>query len=134
MLKATNSGRDSAFSEWLKLPMWVSFGSSLILVIALTEISCIAQAQSTGSSISAYADAIKQSTISERITAMDRYAAMAGSSKLKTDALEFLVWDHLRLGHQSQSTQRAKELLAISHGNPIAVASFDPETSLAPRG
>jgi tetratricopeptide (TPR) repeat protein len=91
----------------------------------------MAQAQSAGSSLSAYADAIKQSTISERITAMDRYVAMAGSSKLKTDALEFLVWDHLRLGHQSQSMQRAKELLAISPGNPIAVAVLNQDMSSA---
>ena len=133
MLKATNSGRNSAFSEWLKLPMWTSFGSSLILVIVLAGISCTAQTQSSGSSISAYADAIKQSTISERITAMDRYVAMAGSSKLKTDALEFLVWDHLRLGHQSQSAQRAKELLAISPGNPIAVAVLNQDMSSASR-
>ncbi len=133
MLKATNSGSNSAFSEWLKLPMWSSFGSSLILVIVLAGISCTAQTQSSGSSISAYADAIKQSTISERITAMDRYVAMAGSSKLKTDALEFLVWDHLRLGHQSQSAQRAKELLAISPGNPIAVAVLNQDMSSASR-
>ncbi len=64
---------------------------------------------------------------------MDRYVAMAGSSKLKTDALEFLVWDHFRLGHQSQSTQRAKELLAISPGNPIAVAVLNQDMSSAPR-
>jgi tetratricopeptide (TPR) repeat protein len=133
MLKATNSGSNSAFSEWLKLPMWTSFGSSLILVIVLAGISCTAQTQSSGSSISAYADAIKQSTISERITAMDRYVAMAGSSKLKTDALEFLVWDHLRLGHQSQGAQRAKELLAISPGNPIAVAVLNQDMSSASR-
>ena len=64
---------------------------------------------------------------------MDRYVAMAGSSKLKTDALEFLVWDNFRLGHQSQSTQRAKELLAISPGNPIAVAVLNQDMSSAPR-
>jgi tetratricopeptide (TPR) repeat protein len=58
---------------------------------------------------------------------------MAGGSKLKTDALEFLVWDHLRLGHQSQSTQRAKELLAISPGNPIAVAVLNQDMSSASR-
>jgi tetratricopeptide (TPR) repeat protein len=130
MLKATNSGRNSVFSEWLKLPTWISFSFSLILVFGLGEISC---AQSAGSSISVYADAIKQSTISERITAMDRYVAQAGSSKLKTDALEFLVWDNLRLGHQSQSAQRAKELLAISPGNPIAVAVLNQDISSASR-
>jgi tetratricopeptide (TPR) repeat protein len=131
MLKATNSGRNSAFSEWLKLPTWISFSFSLILVFGLGEVPCAAQ--SAGSSISAYADAIKQSTISERITAMDRYVAQAGSSKLKTDALEFLVWDNLRLGHQSQSAQRAKELLAISPGNPIAVAVLNQDMSSASR-
>src|SRR3954447_2602630 len=130
MLKATNSGCNSAFSEWLKLPTWISFSFSLILVFGLGEISC---AQSAGSSISAYADAIKQSTISERITAMEKYVAMAGGSKLKTDALEFLVWDHFRLGHQSQTTQRAKELLAISPGNPIAVAVLNQDMSSASR-
>src|SRR5882724_8183639 len=133
MSQTINSGRNSAFSEWLKLPMWISLCSSLILVIVLAGVSCTAQAQSTGSTISAYADAIKQSTISERITAMDRYVAMAGSSKLKTDALEFLVWVHLRLGHQSQSTQRAKELLAILPGNPIAVAVLNQDMSSASR-
>jgi tetratricopeptide (TPR) repeat protein len=95
---------------------------------------CFAQAQSAGSSISAYADAIKQSTISERVTAMDRYVAMAGGSRLKADALEFLVWDHLRLGHQSQSVQRARELLAISPGNPIAVTVLNQDTSPAVQG
>ena len=133
MSQTINSRCNSAFSEWLKLPMWISFGSSLILIFVLAGISCTAQAQSAGSSISAYADAIKQSTISERITAMDRFVAMAGSSKLKTDALEFLVWDHLRLGHQSQSAQRAKELLAISPGNPIAVAVLNQDMSSASR-
>ncbi|HEY5029113.1 MAG TPA: vWA domain-containing protein [Candidatus Angelobacter sp.] len=103
----------------------------LILVFALSGLPGVAQAQSAGSSISAYADAIKQSTIAERITAMDRYVAMAGGSRLKTDALEFLVWDHVRLGHQSQSVQRARELLAISPGNPIAIAVLNQDMSSA---
>ena len=131
MLKAINSGRNSAFSEWLKVPTRVSFSLSLILLLVFAGVFCAAQ--SSGSSITAYADAIKQSTISERITAMERYVAMAGSSKLKTDAVEFLVWDHFRLGHQSQSMQRAKELLAISPGNPIAVAVLNQDMSSAPR-
>jgi tetratricopeptide (TPR) repeat protein len=132
MSQSKNSGYNSAFSEWLKVRLR-AFGSLLILLIAFGGISSIAQAQSAGSSISAYADAIKQSTISERITAMDRYVAMAGGSKLKTDALEFLVWDNFRLGHQSQSARRAKELLAISPGNPIAVAVLNQDMSSASR-
>src|SRR5579864_7176512 len=131
MSQSTNSGYHSAFSEWLKLSTRVWFSLSLMLLLALAGVSCAAQ--SASSSISAYADAIKQSTISERIAAMDRYVAMAGSSKLKTDALEFLVWDNFRLGHQSQSAQRAKELLAISPGNPIAVAVLNQDMSSASR-
>ncbi|MGZ4899327.1 MAG: VWA domain-containing protein [Candidatus Angelobacter sp.] len=138
MLENVTSGRSSAFSEWLKTRLWVSSYATAILLLALSGLSCVAQAQSAvaqaqpaGSSISAYADAIKQSTISERVTAMDRYVAMSGGSRLKTDALEFLVWDHLRLGHQSQSAQRARELLAISPGNPIAVAVLNQDMSPA---
>lgn len=138
MLNAKNSGSNSAFSEWLKLRSCASFGLSLLLVLALAGSSYAmqeqsAQAQSSSSGIQAYADAIKQSTISERITAMDRYVAMAGGSRLKTDALEFLVWDNLRLGHQSQSERRAKELLTISPGNPIAVAVLNQDMSSASR-
>ena len=133
MSQRINSGYNSAFPEWLKLPPRISFSLSLILLLALARPSCAQQAQSAGSSLTAYADAIKQSTISERVTAMDRYLSMVGGSKLKTDALEFLVWDHFRLGHQTQSTQRAKELLAISPGNPIAVAVLNQDMSSASR-
>ncbi|HEX9254046.1 MAG TPA: tetratricopeptide repeat protein, partial [Candidatus Angelobacter sp.] len=69
-----------------------------------------------------------------RITAMEKYLALAGNSRLKVDALEFLVWDHLRLSHPSQSAQRARELLAISPGNPIAIAVLSQDASSAPQG
>jgi tetratricopeptide (TPR) repeat protein len=133
VFKNLTSGLNSAFPEWLKLSPRISSGASVVLVLVWSSF-CFAQAQSAGSSISAYADAIKQSTISERVTAMNRYVAMAGGSRLKTDALEFLVWDHLRLGHQSQSVQRARELLAISPGNPIAVTVLNQDTSPAAQG
>ena len=133
MSQSIHSGYNSAFPEWLKLPPRISCSLSLVLVLALTRPSSAQQTQSAGSSLNAYADAIKQSTISERVTAMDRYLSMAGGSKLKTDALEFLIWDHVRLGHQAQTTQRAKELLAISPGNPIAVAVLNQDMSSASR-
>ena len=50
------------------------------------------------------------------------------------DALEFLVWDHMRLGHQSQSAQRARELMAISPANPIAVAVLSQNPPSSPHG
>ncbi|HEY2497989.1 MAG TPA: VWA domain-containing protein [Candidatus Angelobacter sp.] len=105
----------------------------VVLVIFVCIWPCTAHAQSPENSISAYADAIKQSTIAERITAMDHYLSIAGSSRLKVDALEFLVWDHLRLSHQSQSMQRAKELLTLSPGNPIAIAVLNQDASSQPQ-
>jgi tetratricopeptide (TPR) repeat protein len=134
MLENVTSGRYSAFSEWLKSPFLRGLRLAIVAIFALTITPCIARPQSAESSISAYADAIKQSTISERIVAMERYLTLAGSSRLKVDALEFLVWDHLRLGHQSLSEQRARELMAISPGNPIAVAVLSQDVPSNPQG
>ena len=136
MLAIGTSGNNSALSEWLKSRTKPATARCMGIVFAI--FICIlpyaAPAQPAQSSISAYAEAIKQSTISDRITAMDKYLALAGNSRLKVDALEFLVWDHLRLGHQAQSAQRARELLAISPGNPIAIAVLSQESPTAPQG
>lgn len=136
MLAIGTSGNNSALSEWLKSRPKPAAARCMGIVFAI--FICIlpyaAPAQPAQSSISAYAEAIKQSTISDRITAMDKYIALAGNSRLKVDALEFLVWDHLRLRHPSQSAQRARELLAISPGNPIAIAVLSQESPTAPQG
>jgi hypothetical protein len=78
--------------------------------------------QAAQASVEAYAEAIKQSVIAQRITAMERYLALSSGGSLKVDALEFLVWDHMRLGHREQSLQHARELLAIAPDNPVATA------------
>jgi len=136
MLAIGTSGNNSALSEWLKSRPKPAAARCMGIVFAI--FICIlpyaAPAQPAQSSISAYAEAIKQSTISDRITAMEKYLALAGNSRLKVDALEFLVWDHLRLRHQAQSAQRARELLAISPGNPIAIAVLSQESPTAPQG
>ncbi len=137
MLAIGTSGNKSALSEWLKSrpkPAMSSRCMGIVFAIFICILPYAASAQSAQSSISAYADAIKQSTISDRITAMDKYIALAGNSRLKVDALEFLVWDHLRLSHPSQSAQRARELLAISPGNPIAIAVLSQDAPSAPQG
>ncbi|HET9364778.1 MAG TPA: hypothetical protein VFP71_07245, partial [Candidatus Angelobacter sp.] len=63
--------------------------------------------QAAQSSVEAYADAVKQSVIAQRVTAMEHYLTLPGVGSLKVDALEFLIWDHLRLGHQPQALQHA---------------------------
>jgi tetratricopeptide (TPR) repeat protein len=139
MLENGTSGRkfNPGFSEQLKLrPLArISFCSILTtLTVLLFIVSWNAQAQSAESSITAYADAIKKSTIAERIAAMDHYLTLASGGSLKVDALEFLVWDHLRLGHQAQSAQRAQELIAISPGNPVGLAVLNQNPSGTLRG
>jgi len=137
MLEIATSGNNPALSEWLKSRPKASPPPrcmGIFLAIFICILPCVAQTQSAQSSISAYAEAIKQSTISDRVTAMDKYLALAGNSRLKVDALEFLVWDHLRLSHPAQSAQRARELLAVSPGNPIAVAVLSQDSPSAPQG
>jgi tetratricopeptide (TPR) repeat protein len=135
MLNNITSGCDPAFSEWLKRRLLHTVTGVLYGLVAFG--SCAApqaQAQSAPSAVQAYADAIKQSTISDRIAAMERYLPLSGGSRLKVDALEFLVWDHLRLGHYSQSERRAQELLASSSGNAIAIAVLNQDVPTAAQG
>lgn len=137
MLESVTSGRDSGLPEWLKSQQQLRVcvrSAAAIFLISLCIFPRVTHAQSAASSISAYADAIKQSTIAERVAAMERYLAMSSGGSLKVDALEFLVWDHMSLGHQSQSAQRASELLAISPANPIAMAALSQNPPSSPRG
>jgi tetratricopeptide (TPR) repeat protein len=138
MLENGISGRKVSLgcSEQLKLRALARLSWCLLVVVMASTAfaSGTTQAQQGESSISAYADAIKKSTISERIAAMEHYLTLAGSSRLKVDALEFLVWDHLRLGHQTQSAQRAQDLISISPANPIAMAVLNQNASPVPRG
>jgi hypothetical protein len=134
MLEIGTSGNNFALSEWLKSrpkPAMSPRCMGIVFAIFICVLPHAAQAQSAQSSISAYADAIKQSTISDRIAAMEKYLTLSGNSRLKVDALEFLVWDHLRLGHPSQSAQRARELLTISPGNSIAIAVLNQDAPSA---
>jgi tetratricopeptide (TPR) repeat protein len=138
MLENGTSGRSFrfGFSEQLKPQLLPRTSSRFILAVLMAGLAVLlsifpgnAHAQSPENSITAYADAIKKSTIAERITAMDHYLTIASGGSLKVDALEFLVWDHLRLGHQTQSAQRAQELIAISPGNPIGLAVLNQNPS-----
>jgi von Willebrand factor type A domain len=135
----SGSSFNLGFSEQLKFQRWARllFRNVSIAVVTLLCAffsSTQTQAQSGESSITAYAEAIKKSTIAERITAMDHYLSIAGGSNLKVDALEFLIWDHLRLNHQSQSVQRAQQLIAISPANPIALGVLDQNAPVTPQG
>jgi hypothetical protein len=135
MLENGYSERDFGHSEWLKNSSRrreIFHGSAVaVFLISTCLVATVAQAQPAESGVQAYADAIKQPVIAQRIVAMERYLTLSSSGSLRVDALEFLVWDHLRLGHQAQSVQRAQELLAIYPGNPIALAALNQNSTPA---
>jgi tetratricopeptide (TPR) repeat protein len=143
MLENGTSGRSLkfGFSEQLKPQLLPRTSSRFILAMLIAGLAVLlstfpanAQTPPPENSITAYADAIQKSTIAERIAAMDHYLTIASGGSLKVDALEFLVWDHLRLGHQTQSVQRAQELIAISPGNPIGLAVLNQNPSSTTQG
>src|SRR5262249_36909028 len=133
MVEKAHSGRDFGDSECLKgLPLGKGICRSIAwLLLGLCLIHGSIRGQSAQTSIEAYAEAVKQSGISERIVAVEHYLRLAGASGLKADALEFLIWDHMRLGHQTQAVQHARELLAIEPVNPLAVAVLNQDPSSA---
>jgi tetratricopeptide (TPR) repeat protein len=123
-----HSGHDFADSEWLR-PHTRNVGRRGVALLAILAAFCLcspgARAQAAQAGVEAYAEAIRQSVIAQRITAMERYLALSSGGSLKVDALEFLVWDHMRLGRRAQSVQHARELLAIAPGNPVAIAVLE---------
>jgi tetratricopeptide (TPR) repeat protein len=132
MVGGVRSERKRGNSEWLMdlSQRKVIFGRpAAILVLMVGVAAGVAQSQSAQSSVEAYADAVKQSVIAQRIVAMEHYLTLPGVSSLKGDALEFLIWDHMRLGHPKQALQHARELLAIEPVNPMAVAVLNQEQS-----
>src|SRR5215472_10574811 len=129
MFGRVHSERNSGDSEWLErlLPRKITFAVSIVIAAFIGLASIGARGQSAQTSVEAYADAVKQSVIAQRIVAMEHYLTLPGVSSLKVDALEFLIWDHLRLGHQTQARQHARELLALEPVNPMAVAVLNQE-------
>src|SRR5947209_3556659 len=133
MSASITSEHTSGDSEFLKdLSRWNTIFRLSIAAILLVGLCAVARGQSAQSSVEVYADAIKQSVIAQRIVAMEDYLTLSSGGSLKTDALEFLIWDHMRLGHQAQSLQHAQELLAIAPNNALAIAVLnqDPPQAL----
>jgi hypothetical protein len=119
----------------LKSPV---FGRShRFLLLAVVAITCLASAQTSNTSgIEAYAAAMKQSSIADRITAMEHFLAMADSGALKADALEVLAWDYRQMSNPSKSTSAAEALLKLDQENAIALAILSEDqrkTALASR-
>jgi tetratricopeptide (TPR) repeat protein len=131
MFVSVTSEHISGQPECLKnLSRWNTIVRLSLAALLLVLFSIAARGQSAQSAVQAYADAIKESVIAQRITAMEHYLTLSSGGSLKTDALEFLIWDHLRLGHQAQATKHAQELLAIFPDNPLAIMVLNQDPPL----
>ena len=126
------SGRPECLKPLLRWNTLVRLAIAAMLLLAL---GLAARGQSAQSAVQAYADAVKESVIAQRITAMEHYLNLSSGGSLKRDALEFVIWDHLRLGHQAQAQRRAQELLALAPQNALAVAVLnqDPPPNMGRR-
>ncbi len=107
------------------------------LLLAIIVLTCFASAQTSNTSdIEAYAAAMKQSSIADRITAMEHFLATADSGSLKTDALEVLAWDYRQMGNPPKSNSTAETLLKLDPDNAVALAILSEDqrkTALAAR-
>jgi len=136
MFESADSGRSCKNSEWLNAPLLphnlVRPAASWLIAFCLISGYARAQtpqnAQAPQNSVEVYANAVKQSVIVERVAAMEQYLTLPGASSLKADALEFLIWDHLRLQHRARAVQHARELLALEPVNPLAVAVVNDDS------
>jgi tetratricopeptide (TPR) repeat protein len=91
-------------------------------------------AQKDQSSLEIYANAMKQPQVAEQISGLDKYLTMAGSSVLKQDALEVLIWDYTRMGSIGHAQQRAAELMQLDPGNPVAIAALGQQNQPPQKG
>src|SRR6185312_10650037 len=105
MFGSVHCEHKSGNSEWLirLLLRKIIAAMPITAFVLMCFAVCVALGQAAQTSVEAYADAVKQSVIAQRVTAMEHYLTLPGVGSLKVDALEFLIWDHLRLGHQPQA-------------------------------
>jgi hypothetical protein len=83
--------------------------------------------------LSGYEAALKETSVTRQISALERFIGVTGSNPLKTSALEVLVWDYLRAGAPAHAARPANALLAIDSGNAIALAALvDPRAGGSP--
>lgn len=93
----------------------------VIAVFSLVAICPCAAQTSTSAALQQYSSAVAQTQSTERIRQLQSFAWRA-SGPLRTDALEFIVWEYLRAGDRGRALTWARELQTADNGNALAVA------------
>ncbi len=94
----------------------------LILTMLLIGWSSSAAQTADTSQIDAYLKAIQQPDVSGRLAALERFARSAPASSLRTDALEWIVWDERQTHNDAAASTWAEELLKSDPDNPLGLA------------
>src|SRR5437868_15515122 len=90
------------------------------LVVTATSLAG-AQSADTGH-IDAYLQAIKQTDVTSRLSALERFAAGVPASSLRSDALTWIVWDERQTHNDAASVTWAEELLKSDPDNALGLA------------
>jgi hypothetical protein len=93
----------------------------LLLAFFVFASGLVAQ-QSSSSELSQYTNAVARVQPSDRVIALERYAIHAQSRALKTDALEFVIWEYLRTHNDAHALAWAHPLADTDPDNAIAAA------------
>lgn len=96
--------------------------SVLGVFFALLLTGCVAPAQSQPNELSQYTNAVAHAQPSERVIQLERFAINAQPGPLKTDALEFVIWEYLRTHNDAHALAWAHALSDADANNPVALA------------
>ena len=84
-------------------------------------------AQQSANELSDYTNAVARVQPSDRVIQLERFAIHAHSVPLKTDALEFVVWEYLRTHNDAHALAWARPLADIDSYNAVALALLSNE-------
>ncbi len=93
-----------------------------LLLALLIAVPAIVAQQSSSSELSQYTNAVARVQASDRVIALERYAIHAQSRALKTDALEFVIWEYLRTHNDAHALAWAHPLADTDPDNAVAAA------------
>ena len=92
------------------------------LLLVASAVAPAATGQTAGNELSAYTDAVARVQPYDRLVQIERFAVHAQPGPLKTQALEFIVWEYLRTNNAALALAWAQELARNDKDNGVALA------------
>lgn len=108
----------SAMPHRQKNSCWTGVAGLLLTMLVATGLT----AQEFPNELSEYTNAVARVQPSDRVIQLERFAIHAQSGPLKTDALEFVVWEYLRTHNNAHALAWAYPLADADPDNSVALA------------